>query len=273
MSLEIRPLRPAEVPLVRPLATRAFDELRRGQDRPARDVSAEQAAGLTAMHAHLQATSPDGCLLALDGDEPVGAALSYVRGGLWVLSLLVVEPGRQSLGAGSALLRAALAGAPERRLLHATTDSRALRAYTGAGFRLLPALLAEGLPEVIDAPQLVDAELDGPFAVDLQHVRATGGAVLALPGDPSAGRAVIVGPPGRTSVAVLDPADEARGAALLAGALARAAREVDVGPLAPQEHWAVTVCLRAGLTITPCGPVAVAGVADPLGGVAPAAAV
>lgn len=155
MSVTIRPLRANETDLVGPVATRAFDDLMRRQDRPPRTPSDEAAASYRVMHAHLRSTDPDGCLLALADDEPVGVALSYVRGDLWVLSLLVVDPRHQS---------------------------------TGAGFRLLPAMSAEGVPAVAEAPALVDAPLDGPLAVDLEQVRATGGSVRCLADDPSGGR-------------------------------------------------------------------------------------
>ena len=61
---------------------------------------------------------------------------------------------------------------------------------------------------------------------------------------------------------------------LLRGALAAAGdRPVDLGPLAPQEDWAVEVAVEARLELAPSGPVAVAGSADPLAGLAPPAAV
>jgi GNAT superfamily N-acetyltransferase len=275
VTLELRTLQEQEVPLVQPMAMRAFDDLAMRSGRPPRPWDPVIAAAYRGVHQHLRHTDPGGSLLALRDGEPVGAAVSYRRGPLWVLSLLVVEPGKQSGRAGSALLDAVLHGAPELRLLHASSDARAMRLYSRAGFRLLPSLTASGTPVLAGAPQLVPVAPAGVLAADLAHVLATGGAVLGLPGDAGgeAGRAVVVGPPGRTRVLVLDPADATVGADLLRGALALQEGPVEVGPLAPQEHWATEVALEARLELAPRGPVAVAGMPEPLGGVALPAAV
>jgi len=64
VSPTIRPLRADEVPFVQPLAARAFDELHGRQGRPPREQGADEREAYRAMHAHLQATDPDGCLPA-----------------------------------------------------------------------------------------------------------------------------------------------------------------------------------------------------------------
>ncbi len=270
-----RELAPEEVALVGPLAGRAFDDLTVREGGTPRPRSAARDAHDGAQHAHLAATGR--ALGTFDGDRLLGAALSVVRGDLLVLALLVVEPDAQSSGVGGALLRAALRGAPARLLLHASPDARAVRAYSRAGFRLLPALEATGTvtastgPAVVEAPDDLPALV--PFAVDLPHLRASGGAVLTL-ADGRPGVAVLHRVPGRGSgIDVLAAVDEATGADLLRGALALVEGPVEVGPLAPQQHWAVPVLLDAGLAVQPCGPVGVAGVPDPLAGTCPVGAV
>lgn len=260
--MRLVPLDGGQAPLVQPLATRAFDDLATRQGRSPEASAPDVAAHYARQRAHLVATGR--ALAAYDDDRLLGVALSYERAGLWVLALLVVEPASQSSGAGSALLRAALDGAPPRRMLHASRDERALRAYSRAGFRLLPALEARGTPSTV-GPDLQDAEPDGPFAVDLVHAVAGGVRLLAL-ADGRPGRVLLAGPASSRRVTVLSAPDDATAADLLRGALALADGPVRVAPLAPQEHWAVGVALDAGLVLDVTGPVAVSGVADPLAG-------
>lgn len=280
MSAELRPLNAVDAPRVQPLAARAFDQLAEQQGRPPRASTPSVVEHYLRQHEHLLSTGAG--LGAYVGDELVGAALSYVRGPVWVLALLVVEPGRQSGGTGSALLRASLHQAPALRLLHSSRDPRALRTYARAGFRLLPSLRAAGRP-VRTGAEARDADLArdpsrvgcGHLAVDLEHVVANGGRVLALT-DGRPGLALVHGPEGSPHAGVLAARDEATARDLLRAALAAAASregEIEVGPLAPQEHWAVDVVLEAGLELAPIGPVAVAGVAEPLAGLCPPPAV
>lgn len=261
----IRPLTAADAPLVGPLAARAFDDLLVREGRPLRPRPPERLAHYAAQYAHVVATGR--ALGAFDdGDRLVGAALSTVRGDLWLLPLLVVEPDAQSAGTGRALLSAVLDGAPARRVLHASSDARALRAYARAGFRLLPALEATGTVARGTGPAVVAGTLPDAFAVDAAHLRAAGGEVLAL-ADGREGVAVVHRVPGRGSgVTVLSAADDATAADLLRGVLATLEGAVEVGPLAPQAAWAVPVLLDAGLDLAPGGPVCVAGPGDPLAG-------
>ena len=276
MTVQLRPLAVADAAAVQPLAARAFDDLDVRQGRPPRGGTSEVTEYYRRAHEHLVATGSG--LGAFDGDALVGAAVSYERAGTWVLALLVVEPGRQSDGTGSTLLREALAGAPPLRLLHSSRDARAMRAYARAGFRLLPALRASGTPRLEGtAPMARDADAAavnaagcGHLQGDLDHVVRDGGSVLAL-ADGRRGLAVVHGVPGAPRPGVLTAADDETARDLLRAALRAAADRageggVDVGPLAPQEHWAVDVALEARLELTPCGPVAVAGSPDPLVG-------
>lgn len=265
--MRLAPLDPSHTALVQPLAARAFDDLAQRQGRPPEPSSPETERYWRREHEHLLEHGT--CLGAFDDDADddrlLGAALSYARGDLWVLALLVLDPAAQSGGTGSALLRAVLDGAPPRRLLHASRDERALRAYARAGFRLLPALEAHGTPALSGGPDLVDVEPTGPLAVDLVHALGAGARLLGL-ADGRPGQVLLAGPPGTTGVTVLAAPDDATAADLLRGALSLVPGPVRLAPLAPQEHWAVGVALEAGLALGVTGPVAVAGVADPLAG-------
>ena len=269
----VRPLAPEDAGLVQPLAARTFDDLAVRQGRPPRVGLPGMAEHYQRVHEHLLRTGAG--VGAWDGQALIGAAVSYRRGELWVLALLVVDPERQSLRLGSTLLTAALDTAGGAvRLLHSSRDPRAMRTYARAGFRLLPALRASGLVQLADAPHLVDADpaAAGHLAQDVRLALALGGRALSLPD--GQGLAVVTGPASLPQVAVLSAPDRRAAQDLLRGALAAAGpTEVELGPLSPQEDWAVEVALEARLELSPSGPVAVAGLTDPLAGLLPPPAV
>ena len=280
--MTIRPLGEVEVDLVHPLAVRSFDDLSVRFGRPSEPPNAQDTAHHTAQHHYLHRTGS--ALGAYDGQGVLsGVVLSSVRGALWQLALLVVEPGAQSAGTGRALLEAALQTAPAGgvRTFSSSRDARALRAYARAGFRLLPALNGNG---VVDRALLGDhskvragdlgrdAERVGVahLADDIGFVLAEGGNWLVA----DRGCALVVSGAARTLVRVLSAGSAAEGQALLRAALLVAGGgAVAVSPLAPQQDWAVDIVVEARLELNVCGPVAVAGVADPLAGLCPPAAV
>ena len=92
-------------------------------------------------------TDPDGAFVAEFDGRVIGVAEAIVRERLWCLSMLAVEPGIQSGGAGRALLERALAygRATEAGLLVSSNDPRALRLYADSGFALHPTFEAEGI--------------------------------------------------------------------------------------------------------------------------------
>jgi len=68
---------------------------------------------LRRLFAHALGTDPDRFWVAVDpdgDDRPIGFTSATVRGDLWFLGMLFVEPGRQADGVGTALLDRALAG-------------------------------------------------------------------------------------------------------------------------------------------------------------------
>ena len=86
--------------------------------------------------------------MAEAGGDVIGAAQAIQRERLWCLSLLAVQPGGQSAGAGRALMKAALTyGDSTHGMIPSSNDPRALRLYRLAGFTLLPTFEAEVVAE------------------------------------------------------------------------------------------------------------------------------
>ena len=103
---------------------------------------------------HLVRTDPAGSWIAEDETgQAVGAAQSLIREGMWGLALLVVLPGAQGKGVGSALLgrtmeygRACLRG-----IICCSRHPAAARVYRQAGFELHPTIRMRG---VVDRARL-----------------------------------------------------------------------------------------------------------------------
>ena len=281
MGLTVRGLTAGELELVQPLTHRAFGDLDTRHGRPVRTVGAAEDRWNREVDRHLLATGR--CLGAFDGDQLVGVAESSVRGHLWQLALLVVEPGRHGQGVGRALLEASLDGAPQVRTFASSRDSQAMRLYARAGFRLLPALWARGVVEVErlgdatgcrEADVAADAERVGlaHLAGDLAFLQQRGTRVLVS----ERGCAIADGRGVDGWARVLSAGSPREGQRLLRAGLAAVAapgRTVMAGQLTPQQDWAVEVALEARMELAPCGPVAVSGVDDPLSGTCPVPAV
>ncbi len=119
-----------------------FEDLsRRLNDEP---ESRPDPAIATIRFRHLVRTDPDGAWVAEDEHGLAGCALALLREGVWGLSLLVVRPGLQSAGVGSALLRHAhdYADGARGRIILSSPDPRALRAYARLGLALHPTMWA-----------------------------------------------------------------------------------------------------------------------------------
>jgi ribosomal protein S18 acetylase RimI-like enzyme len=262
LSLRVRPLETADLPAAAALTGRAFGL----DDDQAAEPRWQERIALP------QRTDPLGSLAAEIDGELVGVAQALLRERLWCLATLAVEPDRQSTGAGSALLAAALAYGGEDRpgLIMASHDPRALRLYAGAGFSLRPALEAVGevdrrrLPPIdarvreagpADLEAFAEISRDlrgGPQTAELEHVLAIGDRLLRL-GDRGFAAVRPHGAPW-----LLAARDPGAARALLCTALADAETAVCIRWISGQD-WAVDVALSARLELRLFGALCVRG--------------
>jgi predicted N-acetyltransferase YhbS len=271
--LHVRPLEPADLDATTELSAAAFGI----------DISDE--AGRRRWLERLEhpfRTDPDGAFVAERDGRVLGAAQAIRRERLWVLSILAVEPGGQSAGAGRALLEHALGygDKADAGLIVSSSDPRALRLYGLAGFSLRPAFHATGrldrakLPrpdpavrdageQDLDALAAISREVRGAAHTDeLIYALGRGGRLLRH-GD----RGFAVTLPG-LAVWLLAARDPEAAQALLWCALElvgdveeghRIARWITGG-----QDWAIEVLLRAGYPLAPGGALCVRGRPGPL---------
>jgi ribosomal protein S18 acetylase RimI-like enzyme len=227
-------------------------------------------------------TDPDGGFVAERNGRVLGAAQAIQRDRLWVLSMLSVDPGAQSAGAGRALLEAALGygAGVDAGLIVASSDPRALRLYGLAGFALRPAFETTGeldrgrLPRAdpavrqageddLEALAAISRDVRGAaHTIDLRYALGRGARLLRH-GD--RGFAVVM--PGML-VWLLAARDPEAAQALLWSALELVG---DVGEgrptvrwIAGGQDWAIDVLLRAGFGLSPRGALCVRGRPGPL---------
>jgi GNAT superfamily N-acetyltransferase len=218
-------------------------------------------------------TDPDGAFVAeLDG-QLVGVAQAIVRERLWCLSMLAVEPGIQSGGAGRALMERAVTygRATDPGLIVSSNDPRALRLYAVGGFALHPTLEASGIVDRRRVPALGGSvrEDDGedlepfagftrevrgaPYTSELRFAFGQGGRLLRIA---DRGFAVVNAEGLLWSLVARD--EEAAGA-LLWNALALAEGPARVRWITAANQWAVDIVARAGLRLTAYGALCVRG--------------
>lgn len=265
----------------------AFEDLdaRMGEPAPVRtDDATRVRTGVVRVQAAVEG-DPEGCWVVEDAEGLAGAAIALRRGGLWVLSLLVVRPGSQGQGLGGRLLTAALRTAAGARagLIFSSRDPRALRRYQRAGFALHPALRAEGpldralLPAglaVREGDPDRDAELCESVATrvrgvghdrDVATLAAMGGQLLVVD-EPGGARGFAVTRAG--AVALCAATDEAVAGRLLWAGLAEA--ETPAGGaasaawLTSSQGWAVNIVLDARLPLLAGPSVCTRGALGPM---------
>lgn len=222
---------------------------------------------------------PDGAWVAADGDSVVGMAASIRRASFWGLSMLFVDPARQTQGLGRQLLEAGLASASGAgvRMILSSSDPRALRRYSRAGLAIHPTVEARGridrgaIPDHVsarpgDASDLdlvasVDAGLRGSRAEDVEYLLGAGAMMQVI--DRGAARGYVVHRHKR--LLMLGAMDNATACALLWRFLAEAGAEAEIWGLTAQQDWAVKVALAARLEVVPLGALFVAGREHPPG--------
>jgi GNAT superfamily N-acetyltransferase len=253
----IRPMREADAAAVHAATVDVFDDYSRRRRTPL-DARVDPAMARI-RYSHLVRTDPEGAWIAEDERGVAGAALALWREGLWGLSLLVVRPDLQSAGLGRALLERAHAYAEgaRGRVILASADPRALRAYSRLGLTLHPCAAAKGTPRGVAAPADVRAgtEADIPFTEEVDRI-ARGAAHGADIGVFLALGARLLVAPGRGYAVVRDDGlrllagvDDAGAADVLRAVLAQAAGEMSVDCMTADQGWAVEVCVEAGLEL------------------------
>lgn len=272
-GVSVRPLQAEDLPAVADFSAAAFG--RRLSDEPARRQWLERLA-------HALRTDPDGAFIAEQDGQPVGLSEAIRRERLWVLSMLAVDPSRQSAGAGRVLLEHALrygAGC-DASLICSSNDSRALRLYGLAGFSLRPAFAARGQldrrrlpaagPAVREADESALEELaaisravrGGPHTTELAYALGRGYRLLRYG---ERGFAAVI--PG-WSVWLLAARDADAAQALLWSALGLVG-EIEDGRAVARwitagQDWAIEVLLKAGFALEPYGALCVRGRPGPL---------
>ncbi len=185
----IRPMRPEDVPVVERLSAESFYELDVRTFPPSWPAPVlrppERADNWNARTAHLLDTDPGGCWVAEHDSGVVGFVVSFRRELMWCLATYAVRPTLQGQGIGRPLLEAALSHSQGclRGMLSASTDPKALRRYTAAGFSLHPQMWLTGAVDRSALP-VVEKVRDGS-AADIELMdsldRRTRGAAHGAP--------------------------------------------------------------------------------------------
>jgi ribosomal protein S18 acetylase RimI-like enzyme len=277
-EIEIRAMAADDVGSAEEVWHRAASAMRAESGTPARPLDTEARARTRRAIGHLVSSDPGGSWVARVSGQVVGLAQAIRREGLWVLSLLGVDPEHQSRGLGRALLEAAAGYGTEADtgLIMSSRDPRAVRRYGLAGFEVRPTVSASGRVRpgtLSSSPELRNAGLDGKslvaaidravrgasHGVDLDYLLGEGHRLVLLADEAYAlcrgARPVLLG-------ARSDAAAEA----LLCGLLARAEADeiVELGWVTGDQQWAIRAALRAGLELHPSGPLMVRGEPGPL---------
>jgi GNAT superfamily N-acetyltransferase len=223
-------------------------------------------------------TDPEGAFVAeLDG-RVIGIAQAIVRERLWCLSMLAVEPGIQSAGAGRGLMERAVGygRAADPGLIVSSNDPRALRLYADSRFALHPTFEASGVVDRHRLPRLGERvrEDDGG---DLEAVAALTRAVRGAPYTSElrfalaqGGRLMRIGDRGFAAVNAegllwaLVARDEEVASALLWNALGLAEGPARVRWITGAQQWAIDIAARAGLRLMAYGALCVRGTPGPL---------
>jgi GNAT superfamily N-acetyltransferase len=224
---------------------------------------------------------PGGAFVAERGGRIIGVGQALRRERLWCLSLLTVEPGAQSSGAGRALLERSLAYADgtDAGLIVSSNDPRAMRLYARVGFRILPTLQAHGSVDRRALPRPDPAVREGD-AGDLEALAPISREVRGAPHTPEVEFALSYdaqllrhGDRGYAVVRrefgiwLLVARDTEAATALLWSALALAP-EASERPFARwltgDQQWAIEVLVQAGLALSAEGALAVRGDPGPL---------
>jgi GNAT superfamily N-acetyltransferase len=277
--IEVRPMTLDDVVGVAMVVEAAGLQLERRAGREPRPRSDEQREGLLAGLRRFVERDPGGAWAAEDEGTVIGMAAAIRRGSFWGLSMLFVEPERQSRGVGRRLLEAALecAVGAEVRMILSSWDPRALRRYSLAGLDIHPTVEARGTIDPaavpadlsgrwgdvgdLDLVAGVDAGLRGSRAEDVGYLLGGGASMQVV--DRRGAQGYLVHR--ETRLLMLGATDEGTACVLLWRFLAQVEGEVEIWGLTAQQNWAVKVALAAGLELEAAGALFLAGQERPPG--------
>lgn len=245
-----------------------------------RNRSAEEVERRKKRYLHFLEHDPEGAWVAVDGDRVAGVALGLVREGLWVLSLFAVDVEYRNEGVGKALLDRALLYAHGCRgaMIASSRHPAAMRRYALAGFTLQPTLMAggtvrrESFPAGLKTREGGEADLQLAAGVDrrvrgsahgpdLEFMLSTGSRLLVFEGPVGCGYAVVW----EGSPALLAATSPEAAVDLLWSCLVKSdGAHVEAHWITGAQNWAVPVVLKAGLSLSPAGPICVRGELGPL---------
>jgi GNAT superfamily N-acetyltransferase len=246
-------------------------ERRAGREPPPR--SDEQRETFLSGLRRFVERDPGGAWVAEDAGSVVGMAAAIRRGSFWGLSMLFVEPERQSQGVGRRLLDAGLecAAGAEVRMILSSWDPRALRRYSLAGLDIHPTVEARGTidPSAVrddldgrsgdagdmDLVASVDAGLRRLRAEDVEYLLSVGARMQVV--DRKGARGYVVHRD--TRLLMLGATDDATASVLLWRFLAQAGGEIEIWGLTARQNWAVKVALAARLELEAAGALFLAG--------------
>jgi GNAT superfamily N-acetyltransferase len=260
----VRPMLEADVGAVEALGHRAFAVDANGPDR-----DAEMEAWGLARTAHFLATDPGGNFVADDDGEIVGVGQSLRREGLWGLALLAVRSDRHGEGLGRRLIDACLEYGRDALggMILSTEHPAAMRLYASSGFALRPTVSAGGIvdrdalrpgPDVRPGTAADYGWMDDVSRLlrgaghsrDVAQAVEAGTRLLAIE---DRGWALVR----REEIRCLAARDAEAATQLLDAGLATMPRgaTASVDSIAAGNDWAIQTCLRAGLALSPSGPI------------------
>ncbi len=278
-GIHFRPMTAADADGVYRTSSKALPATAEERER-VMNRSAEEVGRRKQRYGHFLVHDPEGAWVAVDGDRVAGVALALAREGIWVLSLFAVDEKYRNEGIGKGLLDRALLYAEGCRgaMIASSTHPAAMRRYALANFTLLPTLMASGevrresLPAGLKAREGTEADLELAAEVDrtvrgashgpdLGFMLRTGVRLLVAEGRDGIGYAVVwEGSPALLAATTPETATD-----LLWSCLAESgSSDIEVHWITSSQNWAVPVVLKAGLSLSPAGPICVRGELGPL---------
>jgi GNAT superfamily N-acetyltransferase len=197
---EIRPMAAHDAPGAMDVVAAAFEVLLGHMGEPAEPWSEERRARSIRRTERFVRTDPDGCWVAVDGDDVAGMTIAIRRERLWGLAMLFVHPEHQSGRVGTRLLEHArrTAGGADLELIMSSPDPRALRRYASLGLALHPAFGAKGEVDRTALPAGLRSAR-APTPTSTSSPTSTGGCAASRAPATSRGSSPTTRPPGCSS--------------------------------------------------------------------------